>query len=431
MPFWHMILTALNLVGARFGGAAIGLASQILLARLLSQDQVGVVFMGMSAAAIVSLLVTGGYPLLAITCLPRYYALGRTNLVTAFHAAFWRDTLVLSLIVFAAATGVILWLPVDEALKTALLFGCLSAPASALLRMNGATANSLRRYTLSYVPDFLFRPGLLLVYLMLAWLAGIPLSVTHVLWAFIIANTVVALGQAWLMGSAGAVPRFTAKLGRGLAPYLRGRAAALIIVAAVAGAFADTVTMIGGLFLAPDDVAVLGVAARLAALAGFIIQATQQFILPDLTVALARGTREQVKSLLFRINVVALGAIAACVIGALLVGDQALRIFGEGYARGHWTLVLLMISQVFRAASGMNQHLLSLDGHQVKTAGACLVALAVLVAGAAVLAPRFGVLGMGLAVIAADAVWAVLLAIQAERHAGYRGDIVAVLMNRR
>ena len=225
MPFWHMILTALNLVGARFGGAAIGLASQILLARLLTQDQVGVVFMGMSAAAIVSLLVTGGYPLLAITCLPRYYALGRINLVTAFHAAFWRDTLVLSLIVFAAATGVILWLPVDEALKTALLFGCLSAPASALLRMNGATANSLRRYTLSYVPDFLFRPGLLLVYLMLAWLAGIPLSVTHVLWAFIIANTVVALGQAWLMGSAGAVPRFTAKLGRGLAPYLRGRAA--------------------------------------------------------------------------------------------------------------------------------------------------------------------------------------------------------------
>ena len=176
--------------------------------------------------------------------------------------------------------------------------------------------------------------------------------------------------------------------------------------------------MIGGLFLAPNDVAVLGVAARLAALAGFIIQATQQFILPDLTLALARGTREQVKSLLFRINVVALVAIAACVAGALLVGDYALRIFGAGYARGHWTLVLLMISQVFRAASGMNQHLLSLDGHQVKTAGACLVALAVLVAGAAVLAPRFGVLGMGLAVIAADAVWAVLLAIQAERHAG-------------
>ena len=426
-----MILTAINLVGVRFGGAAIGLMSQILLARLLVQEQVGVVFMGMSAAAIVSLLVTGGYPALAITCLPRYHALGRESFVKAYHAAFWHDSIILSLVFFAGAAAAILWLPLSEPIKTALLFGCLSAPASSLIRMNSASANSLRRYSLSYVPDFLFRPGLLLAYLLAAWLLGSALSIAHVLWAFIIANTAVALGQAWLMGGGGAIPRFSARLRHRLAPYLRGRAAALVVVAVVAGAFADTVTMIGGLFLEPDDVAVLGVATRLAALAGFIIQATQQFIMPDLTLAMARGTREQVKSLLFRINIVALSAIALCVVGSVLVGDLALRVFGADYERGHWPLVLFMIAQVFRAASGMNQHLLSLEGHQAKTAGACLVSLAVLVAGAALLAPWFGVMGMGLAVIAADAVWSILLAVQAERHAGYRGDIVAILSRRK
>ena len=82
MSLWRTILLAINLVGARFGGAAIALASQILLARLLTQTDVGVVFMGMSAAAFISLLITGGYPTLAITCLPRYYALGRKNLVS-------------------------------------------------------------------------------------------------------------------------------------------------------------------------------------------------------------------------------------------------------------------------------------------------------------------------------------------------------------
>ena len=35
MSLWRTILLAVNLVGVRFGGAAIGLASQILLARLL------------------------------------------------------------------------------------------------------------------------------------------------------------------------------------------------------------------------------------------------------------------------------------------------------------------------------------------------------------------------------------------------------------
>ena len=85
MSLWRTILMAVNLLGVRLGGAAIGLLSQILLARLLSQHDVGVVFLGMSAAAFISLLITGGYPILAITCLPRYYALGRKNLVHAFH----------------------------------------------------------------------------------------------------------------------------------------------------------------------------------------------------------------------------------------------------------------------------------------------------------------------------------------------------------
>ena len=38
--------------------------------------------------------------------------------------------------------------------------------------MNSAIANTVRRYTLSYVPDFLFRPGLLLLYLVTSWAMG-------------------------------------------------------------------------------------------------------------------------------------------------------------------------------------------------------------------------------------------------------------------
>ena len=173
MSLWRTILLAVNLVGVRFGGATIGLASQILLARLLTQHDVGVVFLGMSAAAFISLLITGGYPILAITCLPRYYALGRKDLVRAFHAALLRDSLWISIASFALAAVAYFWLPLKDGVKIALLFGCLSAAAAALIRINGAVANSVRRYALSYVPDFLYRPGLLLAYLVFAWAVGI------------------------------------------------------------------------------------------------------------------------------------------------------------------------------------------------------------------------------------------------------------------
>ena len=426
MSLWRTILLAVNLVGVRFAGAAIGLASQILLARLLTQNDVGIVFMGMSAAAFISLLITGGYPTLAITCLPRYYALGRKNLVRAFHFASLRDSLWISLATFALAAIVYFWLPLNDGIKTALLFGCLSAPASAFIRMNSAVANSVRRYALSYVPDFLYRPGLLLAFLLVAWALGMHLGVVQVLMAFVVMNTIVAIGQAWFIRGEGIFSGLKWPRRHDLAPLLRGRAAALVVVGAVAASFADIVTLIAGFFLPAGDVALVGVAIRLAALAGFITQATQQFILPDLTAAMTRGTAQQVQAILLRINVIGLGAILACVVGAMLFGTLALRIFGAEYEAGHWPLVLFMVSQAFRAASGMNQHLLSLAGYQIRTAGSCLVAMGVLIAGTALLAPSRGVMGLAIAVILADAVWAALLAIQAQRLTGRRGDIIGV-----
>jgi O-antigen/teichoic acid export membrane protein len=430
MSVWRTILLAINLVGVRFAGAAIGLASQILLARLLTQNQVGIIFMGMSAAAFVSLIITGGYPQLAITCLPRYYTLGRTTLVQAFHAAFLRDSFWITLGTFAIATVAYFFLGLDEGIKTALLFGCLSAPASAAIRMNSSVANSVRRYALSYVPDFLYRPGLLLGFLLIAWGVGLQLSVNQVLWAFVLANTAVAVVQAILIGNKGARSGLKWSGRHNLAPFLRSRAGALVIVGIVAASFADIVTLLAGFFLDAADVALVGVTIRLAALAGFITQASQQFILPDLTNAMTHGTPKQVHSLLLRINAISLGAILACVLGAVVFGAFALKVFGAGYGLGHWPLVLFMVSQAFRAASGMNQYLLSLAGHQIKTAGSCIVAMVVLVATTAILTPRFGVMGISFAVIAADAVWAILLALQAQRLTGHRGDIIGVLSDR-
>jgi len=427
MPLWRMILTAVNLVGVRFGGAGIGLVSQILLARLLPQADVGIVFLGMSAAAVLSLIVTVGYPPLAMTWLPRYYALGRTNLVHAFHAAFWRDWFWVSLA--SAAVVAIAWYatPIDPGLKTALVFGLLSAPASSLIRINSATANSLRRFSLSYVPDFIYRPGLLLLYLGTSWFFHWPLTVERVLWAFVIGNTIIALAQAWIIGAKGAIPPPFRTVRHNLAPVLRSRAAALIIVAAVSASFADLVNIIGGLFLKPDDVAVLGVCIRLAALVGFITQATQNFILPDLAHALIKGKPGEVRGLLLRINVIAMVAIGACIMGAIVAGPFALKVFGPQYVAGHWPLVIFMVSQGLRAASGMNQHLLSIKGYQARTATACVFALATLVAAAALLCPLYGVLGMAMAVVMSDVVWAALLAHQAQKFTGRRGDLLGLL----
>ena len=59
------------------------------------------------------------------------------------------------------------------------------------------------------------------------------------------------------------------------------------------------------------------------------------------------------------------------------------------------------------------QHLLAIDGFQAHTASSCAFAVAVLVLGAALLAPSYGIMGMACAVVVADFVWAGLCLVGA------------------
>jgi O-antigen/teichoic acid export membrane protein len=175
---------------------------------------------------------------------------------------------------------------------------------------------------------------------------------------------------------------------------------------------------------------VLGIAVKLAALVGFVTQSSQVFIMRDLTAAMARGTRRDVQSLLLRTNLSSLLVMAAALAGAAAFGDDALSLFGAGYASGHWALLLFLASQTLRAGSSMNVHFLSLSGHQTQTAIACALFVAALVAGMAVLAPAYGINGAALAVVIADGLWAVVLAVFARKYASHGADIVAAISGR-
>jgi O-antigen/teichoic acid export membrane protein len=211
---------------------------------------------------------------------------------------------------------------------------------------------------------------------------------------------------------------------------LRGRALSLVIVSGVTLAFADIVMLIAGILLPSSEVAVVGVAVRLAALAGFILQATQQFVLPDLTDSMTRQDQAGVQAILWKTNIMTLALGVAALVGCLVLGQFALSIFGADYVSGFWLLLAFLGGQCLRAAGGMNQQILAMNGFQLRTAGSCAAAIAVLVVASLVWTKAYGMNGLGFAVIAAELVWMVALAWQAGKLCGLRGDIAALLMKR-
>jgi O-antigen/teichoic acid export membrane protein len=418
-----MLGMMMGLVGLRIAGAGLNLVSQLVFARVFAAEDVGLIMLCMSTAALISLLASLGYPWLAFTQLPRYQSLGLTKIWHRFHGAFLHDGAVAIILVYVLVFVATLALPLSAGTKTALLFGCLSAPAALLLRYDSSVANSIRRFTLSYAPDFLFRPLLLLSYILLVYWLGWNISVLHAMAAFVVVLYVVGLGQALLLGKQGLLPQDFFDARAAFTKILRLRALPLAIVAVVATSFADIVTMIGGLLLPPADVAVLAVTVRLAALAGFVIQVTQQFVLPDLAAAITQRQHQLAQNLLLRMNVLTLVTIIAGLLASIVLGRFALNLFGPHYVAGHGLLVTFMIGQSIRALSGMNQQLLSIAGQQTRTATASILTLGMLLSVSIIMAKYFGLMGLGYAVIAAEITWALLLAAQAQNLTGQRGDI--------
>lgn len=426
----RLITRLFSVVGARVAAAAFGLLSQLALARVFAPADVGVYLLTMSVMAFASLLMTGGYPALGFTYLARYQSLARETLVAAFHAAGLRTTLILSVVTAGLAIAAY-FTPVLAPMRPAILFGALAAPGLALIRLNNVAANSIRRFDLSYLPDFVLRSGFLFAAIIaIITLARQP-EMVSVLWAIVISTYVAAAIQAALLGRSGVAAKVFSSPGRRLAPYYRARAAALLVGAFVTYAFAEIVTLVSGLLLPPAEVAVVGIAVRLASIAGFVVQSMQVFAIPDLTDTMARGTREAADRLMRRTNLVNFALMLAAILVTLVLGEWALSLFGPDYLAGKWALVLFLLSQMVRSAGTMNNHLLSLGGHQARTAIVCAISLIVLLGAAAGLTPYLGVTGMGWAALAAEGVWAIGLAVSAQSLTGRRGDLLAAIAYRR
>ena len=430
MTITRLLALIAGSVGIRIGGAVLGLTTQLILARNFPQAEVGAVFLTMSMAAIGCLIVTAGYPTLALTQLPRFKYLKSHALVHAFHGAFLKDGIRL-LILFCAVVGILAYaLPLDRNLFLAIIFGALSAPGSSMLRYFGSLSNSLKRFALSQVPDSIIRPGLFLVYILARFATGGHPSLIEVLLAFVVANTLAAIINHFALGDDRLRLSDWKSSRPGLTKILRARALPLIIVSGVMTMFADIVTALGGFLLPADDVAVLGLTLRLAALAGFAIQTAQQFALPDLAGAVTARDPVLAHRLLLRLNIVTITVIMLGLLFVSIASGWLLSLFGPNYAQGRWLLVLFMAAQSIRALSGMNQHLLSLGGFQMRTAWACILSVFILVACWLIFVRQFGLLGVGFAVIAAELAWGIMLASQAQTLLSRRGDILWLMANR-
>lgn len=434
-PFGELFKTSSLLMCSRLFGAALGFVSQLALARLLGAESLGIYYLAVSLAGVLAILGGLGYPSITVRFVSEYRVKGEWRALRAFLSSAYRTAMMTCAALLLVAWIILYaWPTTSPELKWALTIGVIMAPAIALVRLNSSIANAYRRFFLSFLPDLLVRPAVMLAVLVVLISIGVTISVPHLL-ALNLAIVILTAVPVYLIVRRTTnadleqpeLAELAAMPANATGSNWRRHGLPMIVVALFLSLFADVAILSVGIGLPPDQTATFGVSIKMALLLGFVIQTTHQLVLPDAAEAYARNDLAAVQSVIGRGNFLSVAACCGAIGVFWLLGDKILMVFGEEFAKGHMCLVILALSQAYRAALGPASQMLNLAGMEYKTLPVftvCLVSMPLLSIG---LVPSLGLNGAAVAVLLVTMVWTTWLAILVKKVTGVQTSVLALV----
>lgn len=300
-------------------------------------------------------------------------------------------------------------------------WGMALLPLVLFSNLRGGILRGLRHVVAGQIPEFVVRPGVLVVLVLSVGLLWpntrftAPMAMAlHVLAGM--AAFLVGVGFLWRL-------RPTSVRRAALSIYdTRAWIASAIPLAFVAGMqvvnrHTDIVML--GFITAAEDVGVYRVVAQGGILVTFGLQAVNMVVAPRF--AQLRNTDDMIRLQ----RIVTMSARASFLIALPVVfcfviwGSEILQVvFGPEFVRGHTPLVILAFGQLVNAGMGSVGFLLNMTGHERDTARGVAVAACCNIILNLILIPPFGMNGAALATALTLVIWNALLAYSARKRMG-------------
>jgi O-antigen/teichoic acid export membrane protein len=419
--------TSVMLMAARVVGLLAGFGTQILLARMLEPEGLGIFYFATSIAYVVAMIAAFGYPVIAVRFISRYRMRGNDLLKAAFVNRAQRDTAIVSFAGMTVVIAVAAAIPGDVSTRLAVGAAALAIPALALSKIYASVAGAIREFALSYMLNLLWRPVLFIVVI---GVVAIALAHSSAIMAALVFSfvSVVIVGLQF-KGLVAHFPSLTRSLPADRRHVLQWRIASapLLILAAFSTFINDLNMALLGTIVSKPDLAVFGVCLKLALIVEYAVSLIHELAAPDISDALARRQSSTVDLAVARVNAMAVIATLLSVAGVVVAGRLVLSMFGPDFVRAFPILLMLVVSQFIRAAFGPSMLTLISAGAQKSVVIVFSIAIAGFALSNLVLVPMFGLLGAGSAFILMTAYWTASLAIVAKRKVGLRLDIAASL----
>lgn len=404
---------------ARLGGAGIAILTQLLVARTVGAEGLGGYYLALSSLALLSMFGSLGLPWIVPGMVASAEKENRSDVLHLFRLARVDAGKVSVGLAGLALIAVWLWPGLDTEWRLAMSLAAMTVPATTQMRMNGALANAKRRFTLAYVPELLLRPLFVFAVAVGLYFVAPIWAVPGLLLANLAATALLGAGQAWALRVRETGPDMP-HLGAVKAEYRNHRKAALPMVAATLflAIFADLDILIAGLFLDAHNLGIVSAALRMSVFVGFFVQAGHQIIMRDLADAQVNADKARMARVVGLANLSNLAVAGLAMIGAAVLGQRVLCLFGDDFTAAYPALLLLVFAQGMRAAAGPGVQMLAVAGRTRESAPVFMAAALVLVLANAVLIPLMGIVGAALAVTMTIGFWATVISLMASRATG-------------
>ena len=398
----------------KVAGAAIGLASHFVVARIVGRGEYGRYSVGMATLGFLVLGGSLGLDRASLRYLPTYQTQAEPGLLRGYLAFARTQHRRVCVLVIVLGAAVLLGLRHLGMGPTLVLAGLTGAALYPRLRAEFGVSvlRAFDRFALSTVAEQLVRPLVFLTVVLVLYAAQIG-SAESTMGAygvaiFITAALTFVTTRREVAQVSPAAPEFSSEHTREWTSV----GLQLLLVSGLQLIVAQSdVLMVGGL-RGSEAAGVYAAASKIAGLGAFALHAMNAVLVPMIARLHAAGEHAELRRLVRRATLATFAATVALSVPLALAREPIMSLFGAEFLPGTRPMLVLLGGYAFSAAAGPVGFIMTMTGRQQRTIRAVGLAAVLNVALNAALIPRYGTLGAAVATASATLVWNVILFIE-------------------